>query len=253
MVVPLSGTFFSTEEFSRVAKRKDVYQKLICDYLLCAATVDDNIGKLLAALDGMGIAYNTIVVYVADQGYFFTEYGFYNKRMYYEKAARMPFVICYPKLIPAGKHVKELIMNVDFVATLSDFAGVKTLKGVQGKSFKQILTGEAPKDWRKTIYYRYWTQHDIRPVRNDRYKLMFLYGDCLNMTGFSDYKSKPSWEFYDLQKEPKENHNAYNDKEDQLVITDMKKEMLRLHEEVGNTDSGSVRMKEILKQEGLVK
>ena len=61
---------------SRIAARKAIYQKLIRDYLRCAATVDDNIGKLLDALDEMGIADNTIVVYVADQGYFLGEHGF---------------------------------------------------------------------------------------------------------------------------------------------------------------------------------
>lgn len=41
---------------------------------------------------------------------------------------------------------------------------------------------------------------------------MFLYGDPLNMTGSEAQASTPSWEFYDLQKDPKENHNAYQDK-----------------------------------------
>ena len=246
---------FSTKGYGKVAKRKAAYQKLIRDYLRCAATVDENIGKLLDALDEMGIAENTIVIYVADQGYFLGEHGFFDKRMYYEEAARMPFVIRYPKHIPAGKRVKELVLNVDFASTLSDFAGVKAPEGTQGRSFRQLLTDKAPDDWRKSIYYRYWTQHRIRPahigVRNDRYKLIFLYGDRLDMTGSEDYRSEPAWEFYDLQKDPKENHNAYHDKEYQSVITGMKKEMMRLREEIEDTDEGSACMMEILKREGL--
>lgn len=248
---------FTTKGMSRIAARKAIYQKLIRDYLRCAATVDDNIGKLLDALDEMGIADNTIVVYVADQGYFLGEHGFYDKRMFYEESARMPFVIRYPKCIPAGKRVNELVLNVDFASTLCDFAGVKSPEGTQGRSFKDVLAGKTPKDWRKSIYYRYWTQHDIRPghigVRNERYKLMFLYGDRLNMTGSSDYKSTPSWEFYDLQKDPKENHNAYGEKEYESVIREMKKEMMRLREEVKDTDEGEIRMMEILRKEGLEK
>ena len=246
---------FSAKGLGKVAKRKAAYQKLIRDYLRCAATVDDNIGKLLDALDEMGIADNTIVVYVADQGYFLGEHGFFDKRMYYEEAARMPFVIRYPGHIPAGKRVKDLILNVDFASTLSDFAGVEAPEGAQGRSFKPILTGDTPKDWRKSIYYRYWTQHKIRPahigVRNDRYKLIFLYGDKLNMTGSEDYVSEPLWEFYDLQKDPKENHNAYGEKEYESVIREMKKEMMRLRKEVGDTDAGSARMAAILEREGL--
>ena len=81
----------------RTAARKAAYQKFIRDYMRCGATVDDNIGKLLKTLDEMGIADNTIVVYVSDQ----------------------------------------------------------------------------------EIYYRYWTNHAIRPahfaIRSDRYKLIFYY------------------------------------------------------------------------------
>lgn len=86
----------------RTTARRAIYQKLIRDYLRCGATIDDNIGKLLKTLDEMGIADNTIVVYVSDQGYFLGEHGFFDKRMFYEEAARMPFVIRYPKKSPPG-------------------------------------------------------------------------------------------------------------------------------------------------------
>ena len=64
------GLPFSNKGMQRGAARSKAYQKLIKDYLRCGATIDDNIGKLLAALEEMGIADNTIVVYVSDQGYF---------------------------------------------------------------------------------------------------------------------------------------------------------------------------------------
>lgn len=247
---------FSTVGMHRAAARSAAYQKLIRDFLRCGATVDDNIGKLLDTLDEMGIADNTIVVYVADQGYFLGEHGFYDKRMFYEEAARMPFVIRYPREIPAGRRLDDLILNVDFAATLADYAGVEAPEGSQGRSFRENLRGETPKDWRKSIYYRYWTQHDIRPahigVRTDRYKLIFIYGDRLGMTGSSDYVSERSWEFYDLLEDSKENHNAYGDKRYADIIRRMKKEMMRLRDEVGDTDEGDARMYEILAGQDLV-
>ena len=88
---------FTTKGMHRSAARSAAYQKLVRDYLRCGATIDDNIGKLLKALDDMGIADNTIVVYVSDQGYFLGEHGFFDKRMMYEESLRMPFVIRYPK------------------------------------------------------------------------------------------------------------------------------------------------------------
>ena len=87
------GLPFNTDGMQRTTARRAIYQKLIRDYLRCGATIDDNIGKLLKTLDEMGIADNTIVVYVSDQGYFLGEHGFFDKRMFYEEAARMPFVL----------------------------------------------------------------------------------------------------------------------------------------------------------------
>lgn len=148
----------------RSAARSAAYQKLVRDYLRCGATIDDNIGKLLKALDDMGIADNTIVVYVSDQGYFLGEHGFFDKRMMYEESLRMPFVIRYPKEIPAGTRNKDMILNVDFASLLADYAGVKTPNESQGHSFRDNLKGNTPKDWRKEMYYRYWTQHSNRPA-----------------------------------------------------------------------------------------
>lgn len=139
------GLPFNTDGMQRTTARRAIYQKLIRDYLRCGATIDDNIGKLLKTLDEMGIADNTIVVYVSDQGYFLGEHGFFDKRMFYEEAARMPFVIRYPKKIPAGKRLKDLILNIDFAPTLAEFAGVK-MENVQGHSFTGNLEGKTPAD-----------------------------------------------------------------------------------------------------------
>lgn len=82
-------------------------------------------------------------------------------------------------------------------------------------------------------------------------KLIFFYGDRLGMTGSTDYVSEPSWEFYDLLKDPHEDHNAYSDPEYQAVIRKMKKEMMRLKAETGDTDPDSERMHWILAAQGL--
>lgn len=245
------GLPFSTEGMQRTAARKAIYQKYIRDYLRCGATVDDNIGKLLKALDELGIAENTIVVYTSDQGYFLGEHGFFDKRMFYEEAARMPFVIRYPGKIPAGKRVQDLILNVDFAPTLAQFAGIDSWQGVQGRSFADNLCGKTPDNWRKSFYYRYWTHHTIRPahmgIRNERYKLIFYYGDPLDMSDGQEAPNTPVWDFYDLQKDPKEDHNAYNDKEYAPVIKAMKKEMMRLRKEIGDTDECYPQMQSIFK------
>lgn len=243
---------FSTKGMDRVAARKAIYQKLIRDYLRCGATIDDNIGRLLRFLDDEGLAKNTIVVYVSDQGYFLGEHGFFDKRMMYEEPLHMPFVIRYPKEIPAGTRNGDMILNVDFAALLADYAGVKVPALSQGRSFRANLRGETPADWRKSMYYRYWTHHAIRPahmgIRNERYKLMFLYGDPLGMKGSEAEATTPAWEFHDLQADPHEDHNAYGDPQYADIIQQMKKELLELRETWQDTDPATPRMQEIMEK-----
>ena len=241
---------FSIEGMDKEDARRKIYQKLIRDYLRCGAAIDDNIGRLLRFLDEEGLSENTIVVYVSDQGYFLGEHGFFDKRMMYEEPLRMPFVIRYPKEIPAGTRNSDIILTIDFAATLADYTGVDAPSCSEGRSFRDNLKGETPRDWRQSMYYRYWTHHKIRPahmgIRNHRYKLMFLYGDPLNATGSDKAPVTPSWEFYDLLADPHEDHNVYNSPAYAGEIEKMKRELLQLRREVGDTDAATPRMQEIL-------
>lgn len=231
---------FSTQGMDSIAARKKTYQKLIKDYLRCGAAIDDNIGRLLHTLDEQGLSENTIVIYVSDQGYFLGEHGFFDKRMMLEESLRMPFVIRYPKEIDANTRNNDIILNIDFAALLADYGGVSLPDGSQGRSFRSNLAGATPPDWRQSMYYRYWTHHKIRPahmgIRNHRYKLMFLYGDPLGMKGSDGEANTPSWEFYDLADDARENHNQYNNPRYKDVISDMKNEMLQLREEYKDMD-----------------
>ena len=231
---------------------RKIYQKLVRDYLRCGAAIDENIGRLLRFLDEEGLTENTIVVYVSDQGYFLGEHGFFDKRMMYEEPLRMPFVIRYPKEIPAGTRNHDIILNIDFAAMLADYAGVQPPVLSDGRSFRPNLRGETPRDWRQSMYYRYWTHHAIRPahfgIRTHRYKLMFLYGDPLNATGSAKKPTTPAWEFHDLMVDPQENHNFYDSPAYADEIEQLKRELWQLRREAGDTDADSPRMQEILRQ-----
>lgn len=244
------GLPFSVEGLDKVSARKKIYQKLIKDYLRCGAVIDENIGRLLDALEKEGIDENTIVVYVSDQGYFLGEHGFFDKRMMYEESLRMPFVIKYPQEIPAGSRNKDIILNIDFAALLADYAQINPPEKSQGRSFRENLKGATPDDWRKSMYYRYWTQEAIRPahfgIRTSDYKLMFLYGDPLNTKGSEKESSTPTWEFYDLRNDPFEDSNQFNNPIYQTIIENLKSDLLKIKEEVGDTDAENSRMESLI-------
>jgi arylsulfatase A-like enzyme len=234
------GTPFSLAGLDDKERRSAIYQKFVKDFLRCGATIDDNIGKLLEYLDQNNLTENTVVIYTADQGYFLGEHGFFDKRMFYEEAIRMPFVIRYPPEISPGFVNDDLILNLDFPVLFLDYAGVVSPSYMQGRSFRENVRGDTPPDWRTDFYYRYWLHQTNRPahfgVRNDRYKLIFFYGQPLGMPGSDTSATQPAWEFYDLLNDPHELQNAYRDPDYQGVIDAMKNRISELKAAVGDTD-----------------
>ncbi len=212
------------------------YQRYIKDYLRCVASLDDNIGRLLDYLDASGLAENTIVVYTSDQGFYLGDHGWFDKRFMYEQSLRMPLLVRYPKKIKPGSVNKDLVMNVDFAPTFLDMAGVARPEDIQGESMKSILQGETPQDWRASVYYHYYefpSWHMVKRhygVRTQRYKLMHFYYDV------------DAWELYDLQKDPQELNNIYDNPAYADVIAELKTELKRLRKQYNDTNLKSEEM-----------
>lgn len=245
------GMPFSTEGLDKIQARRKIYQKFIKDYLRCAAAIDENIGRILDYLQQAGLAENTVVIYTSDQGYFLGEHGFFDKRIMYEESLRMPFVICYPKEIKGGARIDDIILNIDFPALFADYAGIKKPEFIQGKSFRKNLQGKTPKDWRKVMYYRYWEHYPDFPahfgIRNNKYKLIFYYGQPLDMTNVSRQPTTPAWEFYNIQDDPHELHNAIDDPQYQYIIKKMKTELKTEKAKAKDNDDRYPQMREIFK------
>jgi len=244
------GESFSLEGLSPRQARKKIYQKFIKDYLRGVAGLDENIGRLLDYLDRTGLTENTVVIYTSDQGYFLGEHGFFDKRIMYEEALRMPFLIRFPREIRPGTRISDIILNCDFAPLFLDYAGIDIPPFMQGTSFRPNLLGFTPENWRKSMCYRYWLHQVQRPahfgIRTDRYKLIFFYGEPLDMPGSHPEPTEPEWEFYDLQKDPRELHNAVHDPAYFTIIQGLKADLRRLRQELGDTDESYPRMQEIL-------
>jgi len=246
------GLPFSTEGLDSVATRRKIYQKFVKDFMRSGAAIDDNIGKLLDYLEESGLAENTVVIYTADQGYFLGEHGFFDKRMIYEEAIRMPFVIRYPREIEGNSRLNDIILNIDFPALFADYAGLEKPAFIRGRSFRSNLQGNTPENWRQNMYYRYWQHRSERPahfgIRNHRYKLAFFYGQPLDMPGTMEQSTQPAWEFYDLQEDPEETYNAIDDPAYQDVIEEMKVALKKQRRILGDTDAQYPVMQQIFNQ-----
>lgn len=221
--------------------KKWKYQRYLKDYLRCVASMDDGIGRILDTLDEEGITEDTMVVYTSDQGFFLGDHGWFDKRFMYEESLRMPFVVSYPRGIKAGSVSKDMILNVDFAQTFLDLAGLKAPAEMQGRSFRPLLEGKTPSDWRKSMYYRYWmhkADHYVPAhygLRTMDYKLIYYYGDALGQKGAVGKPTKPEWELFDLKKDPMELNNVYEDPAYTDILPGLKDELHRLQAEVKDT------------------
>jgi arylsulfatase A-like enzyme len=224
------------------ALRKWAYQFYIKDYLRCIQSVDDNVGRLLDYLDSEGLASNTIVIYTSDQGFYLGDHGWFDKRLMYEEALRMPFLMRYPGAIRPGSVNRDMVLNIDFAPMFLDYAGVKAPSDMQGRSFRTNIEGHTPGNWRKAMYYRYWMHNDNDHhvpghygLRIDRWKLIYFYGKPMSANGANPPDTQPEWELYDLKNDPHEMQNLYPDPKHASIIRHLKSELDRLQLEAGDT------------------
>lgn len=240
------------------------YQLYLREYLRCVKGIDDNLQRLLDYLEAEKLMENTLVIYTSDQGMMLGEHDYIDKRWMYEESIRLPLIVHWPGAKP-GSRCDWLLNNVDFAPTLLEVAGARLPDSMQGRSFAGALEGASePADWRRATYYRYWmhmAHGHANPahfgIRTKRHKLIFYYG--------ADYKgvhagrvvegrdgnrfwrnTPPAWEFYDLKKDPLEMVNAYRNPEYAVVIAEMKQELLRQREVLGDTDADNPRLKAII-------
>ncbi len=210
------------------------YQRYMADYVRCIDSVDKNVGRLLDYLDRSGLAKNTIVIYTSDQGFYLGEHGWFDKRFMYEQSLRMPLLIRWPGHIRPGTTSDRIVLNLDFAETFLDCAGAAVATDMQGRSFRPILEGRAPDDWRTAMYYRYYEYPAVHMVakhygvRTDRYKLIFFH-------------ELGEWELYDLQKDPSEMTSVYSDPAYTDVVRQLTAELKQLKTEYRDDDLVAVR------------
>jgi arylsulfatase A-like enzyme len=220
--------------------RRWAYQRYIKDYLRVIASMDDNVGRLLDYLDESGLAEDTLVIYTSDQGFFLGDHGWFDKRFMYEESLRMPFIVRYPRQVQPGTVNDDIVLNVDFAPMLLELTGAPVPAQMQGRSFLPLLRGETPADWRQAMYYRYWmhkAHHNVYAhygIRTRRHKLIYYYSEALGQPGAIDESCPPDWELFDLQEDPQELHNVHGHPRYAETVRELKDELHRLQEGVGD-------------------
>ena len=211
-------------------------KQLMREYLSSVRGVDRNVGRLLAELDKLGLANNTLVVFTSDHGYNIGHNGIWHKGNgfwllnekvsgiknipanqrpnMYDTSIKVPTVIRWPDVIPANSTNNTTLSNLDWFPTFVELAKTKakTENIVRGKSVVPALLNENVV--LSTDYYgAYSTLHQslthMRMYSDGKYKLI------------KDFLNKDNDEFYDLTNDPQETknlmHNNLSAKQQQII------------------------------------
>lgn len=111
-------------------------------YFSHVTAMDEEMGRLLKKLSQLGIADNTIVCYSSDHGDMLGSFNLWAKQKPWEESINVPFVIRWPRGIPAGRRLKPLFATVDIAPTLLGLAGFPAPRSMEGTDLSGILKGK---------------------------------------------------------------------------------------------------------------
>ena len=189
----------------------DLRRQALQAYHAATTYMDAQVGRLLDALDRLGLAENTIVVFFSDHGYHLGEHGLWQKMSLFEESARVPLVIYWPGGKGNGRVCARTAELVDLHATLADLCGLDAPAILEGKSLRPLL--EDPKaEWSKPAYTQVTRGKTMgRSVRTERWRY----------TEWDD--GKQGVQLYDHASDPHELHNLAGDPKHAAAVAYLRK------------------------------
>ena len=169
-------------------------------YAASISYVDAQVGKVIKALNELGLADNTIVVIWGDHGFLLGEHAIWGKHCLYEESLRSPLIIRYPGIVKPGEIANATVETIDIIPTLADLCKIETPQDYDGQSLRPQLTDPAATSSKPAIGY--WQNR--RTIRNDRWRLIVA----------ADGKEA---ELFDYQTDSRETRNHADDQPEKLA------------------------------------
>ncbi len=171
-------------------------KEAIAAYYACVSCVDDNVGRVLAALDEQGLADDTIVFIMGDHGFHLGDHAFWSKYSMYEATRRAPLWVRVPGAKGNGKVCREFVEFVDLLPTVGQLAGLKVPAHLEGISFAPLLSNPTL-PWKKAVFMVQSPREQM--VRDHDFSYLEFQGGAIPAA------------LYDLRKDPWETVNLADD------------------------------------------
>ncbi|MBW1683995.1 MAG: sulfatase [Deltaproteobacteria bacterium] len=184
--------------------------------------MDELVGELLQALDDLQLAENTMVIFVSDNGPPYPG----NKMTLYDRGTGTPLLVRWPRKLPAGRVLDQLVSTIDIMPTMLEAAGTAKPDDIQGRSLVAMMEGDVAAAADEVVFSE-MTHHihylPSRAVRSRRWKYIENYSDIavgLDQNHHDDWahrlcelpnqpwkRPRPEEELYDLAGDPDEQVN----------------------------------------------
>ncbi len=227
----------------------ELYQTLARRFAAQSYCVDQQVGRLIAKLEEMGVLDNTIVIYTSDNGRFHGSQGIYDKAILYEEAMKQPLIVFDGRAAKdaRGRRVDAMVSSVDIAPSILSLAGLETPEVMQGLDLSGLLSGTQDMgQWRDTVFMENMFIQEMhrakkhpnkqglneeiiadnrsyrsRGVRTDRYKY------------FRYFEHTPVIEeLYDLKNDPHEQYNLVSNPEYAQLLSELREKTSELHANV---------------------
>jgi arylsulfatase A-like enzyme len=147
------------------------HQRMVKGYYKMISAVDSVVSRIRIALDEEGLADNTVIIFMGDNGYFLGERGYAGKWLLHEPSIRVPLIIYDPRLPKSsqGKTFSQTVLNVDVTPTILSLAGVEIPDKYQGENLVSFLGG-GPETWRSGFYAEHRLENNPKLLKTEGYR-----------------------------------------------------------------------------------
>jgi len=201
---------------------RETWREVRAAYWGFVTLIDRQIGRILDAVDNLGLTDETVVVHAADHGDFVGGHRQFNKGpLMYEDTYHVPLQVRWPGVVEAGSVTDAPVRLHDLMPTLLDVCGVAVPDGIDARSLEPLLTGDRPADWPEAVVAEYhgdeFGLYTQRMVRTDRHKYVLNTGDVD--------------ELYDLRRDSAELQNLVDHPDYAPVLRDLRGTLLEWMDE----------------------